>query len=358
MLSSRNVAAAFVTLALLAPPLYAAEPPPGSPGRPSAPKGPWPPKRLIEAGLRRLIRETTKRYKLDAKQVAVLERQFLTRWPAFLEKHRPVLQKAVNEYLEVVIVGDPPTREQVARWAKAVQPVVEASTAELDGTYEEVRKVLRPEQIKSWDRDRKSFMSGKKSAEIGLGKLARGQFDPRHWRTPWPKPPMEARMPAVGSSPDPADPDVTGAAGGARSGTRGNRFRARRPDAPGPSRYGAKGSSKSSGPTDAKRRTRPLDAWESYVKQFIKRHNLDTGQANTAMAILEELRNQGKVYETKHAAELKRLARAVSAADPAARPNLQAQLNQLRHPINNLFDELRSRLDDLLTGAQRQGAQR
>jgi len=358
MPSSRNVGAVLVTLTLLAPPVCAAESPPVSFGRSSGPKGPWPPKRLIEAGLRRLIRETTKRYELDAKQAAVLERQFMTRWPAFLEKHRSVLQRLINEYLEVVIVGDPPTREQVARWAKALRPVVEASTAELDGTYEEVRKILRPEQIKSWDRDRKSFMSGKKFAEVELGKLARGQFNPKHWRTPWPKPPMDARIPVVEPSADPAAPDVAGTADRAKSGRRANRFRTRRADAPGPPRHGDSGLPRSEGTIDTKQPTRPLDTWESYVKQFIKRHSLDAGQANAAMAILKELRSQGKAYETKHAAEIERLARAVSAAEPAARPKLQAQLNELRQPINDLFDELRSRLDDLLTGAQRKGAGR
>jgi len=358
MPSLRDLAVVFVTLGLLGPPVCAAEFPPTFPGRSSAPRGPWPPKRLIEAGLRRMIRDLTKRHRLDAKQAAVLERQVMTRWPAFLEKHRPVLQKLIGEYLEVLIVGDPPGSEQVARWATAFQPVVEAATAEIEGTHEEMRKVLRREQLKTWDRDHTSFRFGKKFAEVELGKLARGQFNPKQWWTPWPKPPMEARIPVVEPSADPAAPDVAGTSGGAKSGRRANRFRTRRPEAPGPLRHGDSALPRSEGTIDTKQPTRPLDTWESYVKQFIKRHSLDAGQANAAMAILKELRSQGKAYEAKHAAELERVARAVSAADPAARPRLQAQFNELRQPINDLFDELRSRLDDLLTGAQRRGAER
>jgi len=307
-----------------------------------------------------MIRDLTKHHKFDAKQSAVLEREVMSRWPAFLKEHRPALQKLINEYLEVAIVGKAPSAEKVAGWAKAFQPVVEAAAKEADGSYKAVRKVLRPNQIKTWDSEYKSFSANKKSAQTEVARLARGQFDPRTWRSPLPSVPVKERLPVLPSSPDASGQDRGEGGvseGRARSGGSSNRFKPRR-GAKGPPRYGEKAPARSGGPTEARRPSRSLDAWESHVKQFISRHRLSAGQANSAMAILEEVRSQAKTYESRHQKELKRLERAVSVAEPAARPKLKEQLYELRRPIDGLFDELHRRLDGLLSEEQRRGTRR
>jgi len=329
-------------------------------GTTSAPSGPWLPKALVEAGLKRMVRDLAGRHKMDAKQTAVFEKQALTRWPAFLEKHRPVLQEIVNEYFEAVIIGEPPTAERVADWAKTLQPVINAAAKEFEGTYKAVRKVLRPEQQKLWDQDQNGFRAAKMAVGFEVGRLAQGKFDPRKWVAPWPKPPADARM----DVPQPVAKQTQTRDERQADAGRSNRFaRANKSGrsatggrrASGPPRFGERRAPKGTGATGAGESLRPLDMWESYVKQFIKRHDLSKAQANQAMAVLKELRGQAKAYEKKHADEIKKLERSISAADPAAKPRFQGQLDELREPIAHLFEDLRTRLDTLLTEAQREG---
>ena len=349
MRSSDYVVVVFVAVVLLAGPVCAAETPSPRHGATSAPSGPWLPKSIVDAGLKRMVHDLAGRHKMDAKQTAVFEKQALTRWPAFLEKHRPVLQKIVNEYLEAVIIGDPPTAERVAEWAKALQPVMKAAVGEFEGTYKAVRKVLRPEQHKLWDQDQKGFRLAKTVAGFEVARLAQGKFDPRKWVAPWPKPPADARMPVPPVKTTSAEDSRERAASAGRS------SRSARGGKSGPPRFGERRASESAGVISGRGSVRSPDAWESYVKQFIKRHGLGRGQANQAMAILKDLRGQAKAHEKKHAGEIKKLERSISAADPAAKPRFQAQLDELRGPVADLFDDLRDRLDALLTEAQREG---
>ncbi len=353
---SAPIALIVVTMGPAAGPAANGAPELRRPSTQPIPKGPWIPKRIVEAGLKRMARDIARRHNMDAKQAAVLEKQVLSRFPAFLKKHRPTLQPLLNEYFELAIIAKAPTARQMARWVKAFQPVMRAGVNELEGMHREVRKVLGPEQIKTWDRDYRGLVLGKVAVEAELARLAQGKFDPRHWHQPFPKPPRDARMPVRPTSPGAVGPQPGQPAGGVgRSAARGNRFIARRGGTVGPPRYGEKPPVTVERVSGGSVRTRPLTAWESYVKQFIKRHGLDKGQTNSAMAILEELQNQAKAYEAKHREEMARLSRAIAAADPAARPTFQAELDEVRRPIDEAFTELRERLDGLLTEAQRGG---
>lgn len=317
-------------------------------------QGPWPTKPMIEAAVHRVVVEWAKHFKLDQDQAKVLEEQMAGRWPEFFKRNRPALQKVVNECLETVIIGEPPTPARVAKWAKALQPVIAEADKELGDTYKNVRKVLGPEQIKTWDTGYKNYRLGKTFALTELGKLARGQFNPKHWQNPLPKPkpdPLLKPPPSVVRQQSQVAAEV-GKRG--RSGRKGNRFRKnrRQTQTAGPARFGQ--SSSATGSTIVGGRTpRKLSAWESYVKQFIKKHDLDSDRANSAMAILKDIREQARSYEATHSKELKRLGQAVSAADSVVRPRLQAQLNELRAPVDDLFGELRARLENLLTESER-----
>ncbi len=89
------------------------------------------------------------------------------------------------------------------------------------------------------------------------------------------------------------------------------------------------------------------DEWELYVQQFTKRCELTSTQANAAMSILKDLRTRAVQIEQFNK---DRIAAAEQIKDPAAR---RARLKELRAPISRLFDELKKRLDGLLTAAQR-----
>jgi hypothetical protein len=89
------------------------------------------------------------------------------------------------------------------------------------------------------------------------------------------------------------------------------------------------------------------DEWELHVQQFTERYELTSTQANAALSILKDLRIRAVQIEQFNK---DRIAAAEQIKDPAAR---RARLEELRAPIGQLFDELKKRLDGLLTASQR-----
>jgi hypothetical protein len=87
--------------------------------------------------------------------------------------------------------------------------------------------------------------------------------------------------------------------------------------------------------------------WEQYVKRFIADRGLSGAQSNAALAILKDARFRAGQIE-KASADRWTVARQIP--DRAAREKRLAELNQ---PIDQVFEELKLRLDSLLTAAQR-----
>ncbi len=92
---------------------------------------------------------------------------------------------------------------------------------------------------------------------------------------------------------------------------------------------------------------RELLPWEKYTREFITRHECPPRQANAAMSILKDVQLRA---EKLRRANAERIAEAEKIPDSAARNKRLAELNG---PVDQLFDELKSRLDSLLTAEQR-----
>lgn len=92
---------------------------------------------------------------------------------------------------------------------------------------------------------------------------------------------------------------------------------------------------------------RPIHPWEKYAQEFGERHDLSPGQAASVDSILKESLTRAGQIESANAA---RIAEAERIEDSAVREKRLAELNR---PIEQLFDELKMRLDGLLTAAQR-----
>ena len=92
------------------------------------------------------------------------------------------------------------------------------------------------------------------------------------------------------------------------------------------------------------------DSWTLYVRQFIAERNLDDAQQQQAWSILKELRGRRQEYLTSHKADY----------EAAGRPNdpkqRTADLQALHKPVNDMFEELKARLTNVLTEAQRGSA--
>lgn len=119
------------------------------------------------------------------------------------------------------------------------------------------------------------------------------------------------------------------------------------------------------GPAAASQWARPadadaeaVDAWTAYVQGFIRRHNLDPAQRQTAMTILRELRERAIEYMLSHRTDLQELDRRPTQTPAAERQATERQRRALLEPIDSMFLELKDRLESLLTASQRTAAPR
>ena len=92
---------------------------------------------------------------------------------------------------------------------------------------------------------------------------------------------------------------------------------------------------------------RPLGPWEKHVQGFIQNHALTPAQQTAAMAILKDMQTRRAQIERVYAPQI---TAAEQLKDPKARKKRLAELNK---PTEKLFEELKTRLDRLLTASQR-----
>jgi hypothetical protein len=128
-------------------------------------------------------------------------------------------------------------------------------------------------------------------------------------------------------------------------------FRQERSERPRRSRPDNADSTSPAAPDSARSPTpvieQPRHPWEVFANEFSAQHRLTASQQAAVRAIVKDLIARDTAYQASHAAELAALAR----AEPG--PERDAQRTQLEAPTQDMFNELKSRLDDLLTADQR-----
>ncbi|MCC6360510.1 MAG: hypothetical protein IT450_17365 [Phycisphaerales bacterium] len=106
-----------------------------------------------------------------------------------------------------------------------------------------------------------------------------------------------------------------------------------------------------------------LSAWEKYVTEFLERYKCDDDQTQKAAQILAQCQEQGRTYLSKKERDFHNLQTKTQAARARGNRDEQKVLDEryaeLRKPIDDIFEEqLKPRLDKLLTRAQREQASR
>lgn len=91
----------------------------------------------------------------------------------------------------------------------------------------------------------------------------------------------------------------------------------------------------------------PLDEWEQYVHDFLKSYECTPEQTHSAIAILSELKDRAEQHK---GASRKQLEAAEAIKDRRER---QKRIDAINAPVHRLFDQLKRRLDGLLTTHQR-----
>ncbi|MCZ6817748.1 MAG: hypothetical protein O7F76_13755 [Planctomycetota bacterium] len=93
--------------------------------------------------------------------------------------------------------------------------------------------------------------------------------------------------------------------------------------------------------------------WDRYVKWFCEFHECDALQRGKAEAILKDLKKQAVDYLNSRRADIEQAERLRTKSDSEAkRRHYASEIQRLRQPIHDLFDQLCSRLERLLTSEQ------
>lgn len=231
---------------------------------------------------------TTERYGLDDAQQRALRSQLNRESIRFLTRHAPTLMKNAEMFVDRRINGQSLDSQTVAEMVRNAQPVLEAMKPDMERALNEFEGTLNEEQLETFRRDRAAFDRRRQHIESNMDRWANGQWSPQEWGMD--KDPLHAgTQNASNANPPPLD--------------------------------GAAGAPASSFET----------AWEMFVRDFIRRHDLDAAQQRAAWAVLNDVQRR------------------------AAREwnNAPADLREREAAIAPLYEELLDRLDQLLTPHQR-----
>jgi len=295
-----------------------------SPAEPAPPEGLWPSPKLLNLMLVRWAEETCADYELDDPQRAQVRGEVVAQWSGFLTENRSVLQPLANEFIEMRMTLEPPSKEQVQAWADRALPVFEKTRDQFRGTQDEFRKVLRPMQRAKFEVDALQMGVGMAIAEQKLKEWKRGEFDKDVF---WEPLPAERR---------------------AR-----REERRRRRTEPVPTAVAE------SPKTPVDQIAVELDSWEKYVAEFVQLFHLDEGQRTAALSCLSELRERAIAHRERRREEIARLEYRIqnnTATSDAPLDDLKKQLRELYGPIDDMFKELQTRLEQIPTADQRAAA--
>lgn len=287
--------------------------------------GLWPSPRLLKLMLERWAEEACEEYDLDAEQRAAVRKQTVDDWTEFLTQNRPQLQPLANEFIEMRMELQPPPPERVKDWSSRTLPVFEKARDQINHSHDEFRKVLRPMQRVKFEVDALKMSAGLAIAEQKLKQWKEGEVDKDVF---W--------------EPLPADREA-----------RREERRRRRAE-----REAAAEATAAEAPVD--QIAVELGRWEKYVADFVAMFRLDDGQRTAALSCLAELKERAFAHRDRRRediAELERQIESFTGAD-AALEDLKKRLAELYGPIDEMFSELKSRLDGIPTTEQRAQAPR
>lgn len=288
------------------------------------------------------------RFQLDDSQVDAL-RQIMIRDSAQLfARNGDKIMSYALEAIQTRAAGEPFTPEQVARWSKLAEPVIQDARQTMEASTKEFMQHLKPEQQAKVQAD---FDALNKRADR-LNEMSKdwksGKWNPSEWgmandpiQTGTYRPPANSARstePSEGIE-KMSDEEMKRSLEGAI------RSRAERDNPgggvpPAPDGAAPSGNKADPGKTPAgKADTEPNDPWAKHVRDFIRRYKLQDDQQQKAWLFYKDA-----------------MQRREAAVKAAAKPSSQPQEKESA-VTERLFDRLKQRLEILPTRAQRKAAE-
>jgi hypothetical protein len=272
----------------------------------------WPTDKMIDMACDQIGR----RYDLTPEQDEYTRALMSQRVKRFLGTYESEIRALLKEAWTLRLKGDTPTTETAKAWAERAAPIFEAAKKEILEGNQEWREVLNEQQQRIHDVDMRVMDVNFRVTAQRLDRWRAGGFDAsRDW---------------------------------ARGGFLG----------------AMAGPQRSTSQPDIRREPRmprvQEDYWEQYVRRFIQNYKLDESQTQAAQSILSECTQRAKEYRQGRRQQFEKANTRYREALAATPRNLESirearrQVSELNRPIKELFRELRDRLDDIPTAAQKQ----
>jgi AcrR family transcriptional regulator len=269
------------------------------------------------------------RYELDDQQRAAARKQVLDQWEPFLEAHRRRIQPLANEFLEMRLGVEPPAREHVQAWAKRAIPVLEEVRRHVDQGSGRFRELLQPGQRIKFEADALGMTAGMALAEQTLRRWKDGDYDEQQIWHPTSRggesPPVARENTASGSADGQEKPDEESSSAGGTA--------AQPPD----------------------QIAIELDSWTQYVERFILHFELRDAQKTAVLSVLHELKQRAIDHRDRHRQEIDSLERRIAdyAGGEEELNELKSELAKLYGPVDEMFQELCRRAENVPTESQR-----
>ncbi len=297
---------------------------------PDLTEGLWPSPKLMRLMLARWAEEASLQYGLDDAQRLKVREAAVHRWSRFLDENREVLQPLANEFVEMRMDLEPPPNERVRNWAKRAGPAFGRIKKQLDEEAEEFRQVLRPMQRAKFEVDALQMKVALSYAEGRIKKWQSGEFKSDEF---W----------------EPLRRD--------RQARRAERTERNRKE-PNEALDREETREGETGVEDGDQIAIELDAWDAFVDEFIRTYVLDPGQRTTIASCLSELKRRALAHRDRNREEIDKLEERIASnsGTPEELADINKRLVELYGPIDDMFAELKSRIEQVPTADQRAAA--
>lgn len=271
-----------------------------------------------------VVGQLSTRYQLSPDQRAELGKRVWRDTITMTTRSFPAVLPTLKDMLETRTSGEPFTAEQVSQWMRTIRPIMKRNLTYVQGSISEFRESLTPAQCAILDRDLVAADRRITTWFTHMRVWERGQWTPEDWGL---------------------QGDAIHRRAANRPQLAGRKPRAQRQRTAPPAEIVS---------PSGRRMTRDQDPWAQHVQRFITRYKLDEGQQTSAWSIYEELRSRADQWLASHADELAKIeALARDGVDAESRRAAEKRLDEQTEVVQQMFEELKSRLDDLLTSDQR-----
>jgi hypothetical protein len=262
------------------------------------------------------------RYGLNRQQTSMFRAQVYRESLGMFAKNAGPIVKQITEIVEKRAVGQPFTAEDVQRWTEESEPMVSDIVERMNRLGEHLEKDLDESNRRLLQADRVSLNKRLQHFIKMREQWSAGGWKPEHWGLE--SDPIQAGDASNAEAMHNHEVDQLGPAAAAVTSKLEARDAARAAVAP------ERAATLAGADTE----------WRRFVREFIEAHTLDPGQRDAIYSILIELEERATRYEVSNAEALTMI------------PPSEFDTHALREPIRQMFEELKTRAEALLTESQ------